>query len=241
MAALGALALAAHAQDNTPPNEGPPPGGPNGGPGPGMGQRPPMPAIVRALDANHDGVIDATEISNASTALKALDKDGDGKLSMQEVMGPRPQMNGPRGQGRGPRNGPGGQGPDGNAPGDDGNLPPNGPPPGDGDNGAPPAGGPPQGSSGPGMRPHHPPLPLVVRTLDANHDGVIDASELANAPAALKSLDKDGDGKLSMQETMGPRPQMGRGPGGGEGMPPSGPPGEGDGGNPPPDGPPGEN
>ena len=141
MAMLGTLAFAASAQDNNPPNDGPPGGGPDQR-GPGMnGQRPPLPAVVRALDANHDGVIDADEIANAPAALKTLDKNNDGKLSMQEAMGPRPQMRGgPNGQGgqgnRGPRNGPGGGGfnhPDGPPPGGngDGNFPPDGPPPGD--------------------------------------------------------------------------------------------------------------
>jgi len=146
--ALGGTILCASAQDNN--NDGPPGAGQRGpgmagqgqrGPGqggPGMGHHPPMPAVVSALDANHDGVIDADEIANASKALKTLDKDGDGKLSMQETMGPRPQMQGgQRGQGRGPggNNGPGG-GNNMHRPGQqrgegDGNFPPAGPPPGD--------------------------------------------------------------------------------------------------------------
>ena len=44
-----------------------------------------------ALDANHDGVIDANEIANASAALKTLDKNGDGKLTPDELRPPRPQ------------------------------------------------------------------------------------------------------------------------------------------------------
>ena len=124
VAVLGALALAANAQDNNPPQDGPPHGGQAGPGGAGKGQRPPMPAIVRALDANHDGVIDADEIANASAALKTLDKNGDGKLTPDEFMGPRPQMRGgrPGGPGRGFG------GPDGKGHGE--NLPPNGPPPG---------------------------------------------------------------------------------------------------------------
>lgn len=114
VAVIGALALAANAQDNS--NDGPPPGGGQGQRGPGMGQRPPLPAVVRALDANHDGVVDADEIAAASTALKTLDKNGDGKLTMQELMGPRPQRGG-QGQGK--------------PPGGDENMPPAGPPPGD--------------------------------------------------------------------------------------------------------------
>jgi hypothetical protein len=54
--------------------------------------RPPLPAIVKALDANGDGVIDATEIANAPAALKALDKNGDGQLTPDEFIGPRPHM-----------------------------------------------------------------------------------------------------------------------------------------------------
>jgi hypothetical protein len=130
VAVLGAFALAANAQDNN--NDGPPPGG-QGQRGPGMGQRPPPPAAIRALDANHDGVIDADEIANASAALKTLDKNGDGKLTPDEFMGPRPQMRGGhQGQGKHPGGGD--------------NMPPNGPPPGEGDGNNPPAGPPPGGN-----------------------------------------------------------------------------------------------
>ena len=127
MLALGAAASVANAQDNGGPQNG------NGQNGPPMqGRRPPVPAIVGALDANHDGVIDAQEIANASAALKSLDKNGDGKLTPDEFMGPRPQR--PGGQGRGPGGNPGGDGnnmPPGPPPGGgDGNMPPNGPPPG---------------------------------------------------------------------------------------------------------------
>src|ERR1017187_5296091 len=60
---------------------------------------------------------------------------------------------------------------------------------------------------------HHRPPPLpILQTLDANHDGVIDASEIANASAALKTLDKNGDGKLTKDEFLPPRP---KGPPGG--------------------------
>ena len=88
--ALGASAFAASAQDNNQPwNDG---SGPNGqrGPGPG-GHRPPPPAIIGAIDANHDGVIDADEIANASAALKALDKNGDGVLTPDEFVGHPPK------------------------------------------------------------------------------------------------------------------------------------------------------
>ena len=67
------------------------------------------PAIIAALDANHDGVIDADEIANASAALKKLDKNGDGKLTREEYMGPRPGGQGGPG-GPGGQGGPGGNG-----------------------------------------------------------------------------------------------------------------------------------
>lgn len=55
------------------------------------GSQPPLPAVVKALDANGDGVIDADEIANAPTALRALDKNGDDKLTMDELMGSPPR------------------------------------------------------------------------------------------------------------------------------------------------------
>jgi len=48
--------------------------------------------------------------------------------------------------------------------------------------------------------------PLVVATLDANQDGIIDAGEIANASKALKSLDKNADGRLSPEELRRGRP-----------------------------------
>ncbi len=56
------------------------------------------PAIVKALDMNGDGVIDANEIANAPAALKALDKNGDGKLTPNEFIGPHPRRGMPPGQ-----------------------------------------------------------------------------------------------------------------------------------------------
>ncbi len=65
---------------------------------------------------------------------------------------------------------------------------------------------------GPGLQGHHPwPSPLM-QALDANHDGVIDAEEISNAPAALKTLDKNGDGQLTPDELRPPRPPLKDGP-----------------------------
>lgn len=78
------------------------------GPGPGHGPGPredregagperhgprPMPPVMAALDANHDGVISADEMKNAQAALKTLDKNNDGQLTpdeMRPARGPRP-------------------------------------------------------------------------------------------------------------------------------------------------------
>jgi hypothetical protein len=94
--ALGLSGLIANAQDaGAPSDDARPPrhkmgeGGPNGG-GPGMNGHRPMPPVMGALDANHDGTIDADEIANASAALKKLDKNGDGKLTQEELRPPRP-------------------------------------------------------------------------------------------------------------------------------------------------------
>ena len=218
---IGATALAASAQDDG--TNAPPPGGPDqGGPGFGGGRHhPPIPAIVRALDVNHDGIIDSNEIVNASAELLTLDKNGDGKLTWDEYMGRRPGP--PRDENNGDAGGPPDGPPPGQSPGqpgDDTNAPPQG---GMGQDG--PPGGPDQGGPGFGGGRHHPPIPAIVRALDVNHDGIIDSNEIANASAELLTLDKNGDGKLTRDEYMGKRP--GRPPQDGDGGndgPPSGPP-----------------
>ena len=89
--------------------EGQPGQRPEGQPGQGRGL-PPLP-VLQALDANHDGEISGDEIANAVKALKSLDKDGNGKLTMEELMPARGQR--PGGQpGQGGR--PDGFRPDGN-------------------------------------------------------------------------------------------------------------------------------
>src|SRR5258707_3532882 len=104
MLALGASGLLIIAQDTTAPAsgdttpprhrrpDGPPPGFDGPGPQGGQGMHrppPPIPPIIAALDTNHDGIIDAAEIANASAALMTLDKNGDGVLTIDELM-PRP-------------------------------------------------------------------------------------------------------------------------------------------------------
>ncbi len=68
--------------------------------------------------------------------------------------------------------------------------------------------GPPDGNRPPGEgRRHRPPPMPLIGALDANHDGVISAEEIANAPAALRTLDKNGDGQLTKDEYMPPPPR----------------------------------
>ena len=97
--ALSASALIVNAQDaGGPPDGQRPPRQTESGNGPGgmNGHRPPPSPLMDALDANHDGIIDANEIANAPAALKKLDKNGDGKLTPDEL---RPQHR-PRGGGQ---------------------------------------------------------------------------------------------------------------------------------------------
>jgi hypothetical protein len=76
--ALGMSALAANAQND------------NGAP-PRKGHHPPPLPLVTTLDANHDGVISADEIANATAALKTLDQNNDGGLTTDEYLPPLPK------------------------------------------------------------------------------------------------------------------------------------------------------
>jgi hypothetical protein len=68
--------------------------------------------------------------------------------------------------------------------------------------GGPRGGGP--GGRGPGGARHggHP----IVRAIDADKNGELSAAELANAPAAIRTLDTNGDGVVSADELRPPRP-----------------------------------
>src|ERR1019366_3057199 len=110
--ALGLTAWGAMAQPSGDPSsgQGPGPDGPPPGESHHGRHRPPPLPLLKALDTNGDGIIDAAEIANASAELLKLDKNGDGKLTPDEYMGLRPD---------GTTNGP--------PPGPDGKIPP--PPP----------------------------------------------------------------------------------------------------------------
>ena len=183
------------------PGGGPPPGGAPPGPPPNQQpggdnrhphgnrppkdgdkdhpEKPPIPPLVDALDTDHDGIISADEIKAATESLKTLDKNKDGKLTPDEFMG----------------------------------RPPGGPPPGGPKDGGDkkPAERPFPGQKPPGPKdgdgkPQRPPPPPLVGALDADHDGVISADEIADAAKALLTLDKNGDGQLGPGEYMGRPP-----------------------------------
>lgn len=120
-----------------------PPGPPGDGPRHRPGDRPRVPPLAAALDANHDGELSSEEIRNASEALERLDRNHDGKLDRSEIMprfeGPPPRDRGPRregdagprGEGRPPGDRGRGRGPEGRRPRErDGGFRPEGPPEG---------------------------------------------------------------------------------------------------------------
>jgi hypothetical protein len=53
----------------------------------------------------------------------------------------------------------------------------------------------------------------IFASLDTNGDGTIDANEINNAPAALRKLDKNSDGKLTREELRGDRAGRAKGEG----------------------------
>ena len=74
-------------------------GGPGGGPGGGMMSRMlEMLPLMKALDKDGNGELSEEEINNAVKAIKTLDKDKNGKISSEEMM---PDMPFGRGGGRG--------------------------------------------------------------------------------------------------------------------------------------------
>ena len=195
-----------------------------------------------ALDADHDGVISAAEIANAAAALKSLDKNGDGKLTQDEV---RPAMGG--------RGGRGGRG---DEPGDtpaptaeemvamlmafdtngDGQLTRDELPErmhglfdrADTDKNvvltadeirvaaraaaSPAGGGEGRGEGGRG-EPSFMKMDPILAAIDTNGDGAISVEELAAAATALKKLDTNGDGQLTADEV-----RVNFGPGRGRGQ-----------------------
>ena len=182
-----------------------------GGPPPGDDRRPyhgpPPSPLFDALDTNHDGVISAEEMANATAALKSLLKPGSNELRREDVR-PLP-----------PPHHPGNDDPAANEdehphPRPAAMHPHNPPPPADqapaekGDQAAPTAndaaGKPAPLADGGEHRPHHgpPPNPLFD-ALDTNHDGILSAEEMGKATDSLKALLK-GDATQIKREDLRP-------------------------------------
>lgn len=165
-----------------------PPHGRPGGPG-GPGR----PGMVSFLDTNKDLVIDQTELSAATEALKKLDLNQDHQLTLEELRAAagrpgRPGRPAPEGEDeeesprRERRERPSGERPEG--------------------------------------APDRPPgriVPPILAALDLNSDRVIDTAEMNAAPQSLAKLDKNEDGRLTVDEL---RPRPGPRPGGEEGQEP---------------------
>lgn len=165
--------------------------------------------VLQALDTDHDGNLSAAEIANAPAVLKSLDADHDGQLNSLEFLPKQvdPKAADPEGLVTRlmvlDRNGDGVltadeiperlqnllQKADTNH---DGKLTPD-------ELSAyaktqsQPVGRPVREGQATRMDP-------ILNALDADHDGIISAAEIANAPTALLTLDKNGDGQLTADE-----------------------------------------
>ena len=212
---------------------------------------PPPSPLFDALDTNHDGIISADEIANASTALKALLKNGATQITREDVRPPRPAA--PRERRERDEQGPPRPLSDADSfrphhppttedstaedaapprPHEGADRPMHRPPPlaptdgpatdehaqprhpvnDDADVAPHPAddsardardtGHPGAFRRDPSERPSHrfAPRSPLFEALDANHDGVISADEIANAPAALKTLEKNGSDQIKRED-----------------------------------------
>lgn len=198
--------LAAWAEAPRGPGKGaPPPGGPRDNDGRGgevhddPHRNPIFHSLLKAIDTDADGVISMTEMNHAPESLLSLDKDGDGKLSNDELRPPKHHGDGPKDVPKG----------------DKGDKPEKADKPDaekgdktaaekdnakDGDTEKKPRRdkGPGDGPKGSTAEDEH--RSALVDAIDSNHDGRIGAEEIAASRANLKKLDMNHDGKLTPQE-----------------------------------------
>jgi hypothetical protein len=164
LALASAGLLSAQTTDTAP--TGPRHGG-HRGPG-GRGGHP----VIRILDADKNGEISATELTNAPVALKALDTNNDGTVSASELRPARPAADATTSTTK--------------------RTPPAGAP-------ARPTGSRPADATLPTGE-HTRPIDPVMLALDADKDGALSAGEITRSTASLKALDANSDGKLTGDE-----------------------------------------
>ena len=151
---------------------------------------------IKESDKNKDGKITKDEFPEQMQRMfPRIDTNQDGAIDREELAVMEQRM-AQRGQGGQRPQGQPGQNPAGQRPQAQPGQRPEGQP------GQRPQGQQGQQGQGRGL----PPLP-VLQALDTNQDGEISGDEIANAVKALKSLDKDGNGKLTMEELMPTRGQ----------------------------------
>jgi Ca2+-binding EF-hand superfamily protein len=140
--------------------------------------------VLAALDADHDGQISAEEIANAPTLLATLDKNHDGKLDpeelgfrplrMQQQSGPPPEPPAKSARKTGRKTS--------RAANSSVNAT--------------------AGTAAKRAQLNFVRLEPVLAVLDADHDGALSATEIANASDALKALDRNHDGRLTLDEVV---------------------------------------
>jgi len=140
----------------------------------GEGNRPNPEAIFKMADKNGDGKITSDEVpEDRRPMIERADKDGDKAVTKDEFVAFFAAQIGRRPEGR-----------------PDGAPRPEGRPEGRPDGGPRPDGG---------FRPNF----GIFGLLDKNQDQVVDAAEIEAAPDVLRKLDKDGDGKITPREIFG--------------------------------------
>jgi hypothetical protein len=191
---LGAAAVVLPAQTTSTDANGPRgphrggPHGPGGHGGPARGGH--GISIVRALDADKNHELSSTELANAAASIRTLDANTDGVVSNEELR-PMRHPGAPMHHAR-KREHPAAAperklgAPDGPA-----ELPDGTP--------APERKGWKKMHRGEGVA-HPRPVDPIMLALDANNDGSLSETEVANATASLTALDGNNDGKLTFDE-----------------------------------------